>query len=355
MNKLFVIPAIALLVVACKKDDNDETSTTPTTVTSTDVLNAFAVNVAQDNYNDLAQRSQDLHTRIATFTTSLSDADLELCCEQWRATRLSWELSEALLFGPVATENIDPRIDTWPVNFVDLEAQLASSNAFTAEYITALEDALKGFHPIEYLLFGADGNKTAAQFTARELEYLAALSTDLTDLTNDLSHRWNPTTSGNYTHALTSAGAGSDVYATQRAAMEEVVNAMAGICDEVANGKMHEVLLAQDPSLEESPFSQNSLMDFTNNIRGVENVYLGRYAANGIGLEDFVRMHDLQLDSTIKQRIAAAIAALGTITVPFGQAIVEQPVQVQQAVDAITALASTLNDELLPLVQQHVH
>ncbi len=355
MKDLLLLSAIVLLATSCKKDENDETTTTPATVTSTDVLNSFATNVAQDNYDDLAQQSADLLTRINTFTTSLNDADLDLCREQWRSTRLSWELSEALLFGPVATENIDPRIDTWPVNFVDLEAQLASGNTFSADYITGLEDALKGFHPIEYLLFGADGDKTAAQFTARELEYLVALGTDLTQLTGDLYHRWNPSTSENYTLALTSAGNGSDVYATQRAAVEEVVNAMTGICDEVANGKMHEVLLAQDPSLEESPFSQNSLVDFTNNIRGVENVYLGRYNANGIGLEDFVRMHDLQLDSTIKQRIASAIAALGAISVPFGQAIIDQPVQVQQAVDAINALASTLNDELLPLVQQHVH
>ena len=67
-----------------------------------------------------------------------------------------------------------------------------------------------------------------------------------------------------------------------------------------------------------------------------------------------VSLHDLQLDGTIKQRIAAAIAALGTITVPFGQAIIEQPVQVHQAIDAINALSQTLDNDLLPLVQQQV-
>jgi hypothetical protein len=51
-------------------------------------------------------------------------------------------------------------------------------------------------------------------------------------------------------------------------------------------------------------------------------------------LEDLVRLYDLQLDVTMKQRIAAALAALVTITVPFGQAIIEQPVQVQQAINA---------------------
>ena len=343
-----------LTLAACKKESSDPTSTATDGFTTASVLNAFASDVAQDNYDELALRSASLRDRIVAFSTSLSDGDLALCKQQWRETRLSWERSEALLFGPVATENIDPRIDTWPVNFVDLEAQLSGSHDFTAEYVSGLEDALKGFHPIEYLLFGMNGDKGAAQFTAREIAYAIALANDLATLTASLDASWDPATSGNYTHAFISAGSGSAEYPTQRAAFEELVNAMAGICDEVANGKMHEVLLAQDPLLEESPFAKNSITDFTNNIRGVENVYLGRYSENGTGLEDFVREHDLQLDNTIKQRIAAAIAALGTITVPFGQAIVDQPVQVQQAVDAINALASTLSDGLLPLVQLHV-
>ncbi len=352
-KRTILLPAL-LAFAACKKESSDPAPGSNDGFTTASVLNTFASHVAQDNYDDLAARSATLRDRILAFGVSLSDADLALCKQQWRDTRSSWERSEALLFGPVATENIDPRIDTWPVNFVDLEAQLSSSNAFTPEYISALEDALKGFHPIEYLLFGMNGDKTAGQFTTREIEYITALANNLSTLTASLDASWDPSTSSNYTSAFTSAGSGSTEYPTQRAAYEELVNAMAGICDEVANGKMHEVLLAQDPLLEESPFSKNSITDFTNNIRGVENVYLGRYDADGAGMEDFVRQHDLQLDNTIKQRIAAAIAALGTMTVPFGQAIIEQPVQVQQAVDAINALAATLNDELMPLVQLHV-
>lgn len=354
MNEHTFLFAALLTVTACKKESDGPGTTTPEGFTTTSVLSAFASNVAQENYADLAQRGAVLRDMIIAFGSSGSDADLALCKQQWRDTRLSWERSEALLFGPVATDNIDPRIDTWPVNFTDLEAQLASGNTFTPEYITSLEDALKGFHPIEYLLFGVGGNKTAGQFTAREVEYITALANDLVALTASLDESWDPATTGNYSHAFTSAGDGSAEYPTERSAYEELVNAMAGICDEVANGKMGEVLLAQDPLLEESPFAKNSITDFTNNIRGVENVYLGKYLSDGTGLEDFTREHDLQLDNTIKQRIAAAIAALGTITVPFGQAISQQPVQVQQAIDAINALAGTLNDELLPLVQLHV-
>ncbi len=351
--KRTILPAL-LILAACKKESADPASTAPGGFSNADVITGFASNVAQDNYSDLAARSAQLRDNISAFAGSQSEADLALCKQQWRDTRLSWERSEALLFGPVATANIDPRIDTWPVNFNDLEAQLNSTNTFTPEYISALEDALKGFHPIEYLLFGLNGDKTATVFTTREIEYITALANDLADLTSHLQDSWDPAADGNYTSAFTTAGSGSTIYTSQQAAYEELVNAMAGICDEVANGKMNEVLLAQDPLLEESPFARNSITDFTNNIRGVENVYLGKYQNDGTGLEDFVRQHDLQLDAAIKQQVAASIAALGTITVPFGQAITQQPVQVQQAIDAINALATTLNDDLLPLVQLHV-
>lgn len=355
MNKTLLLAATSLALAACKKESAETTPAgSSATFQNEQVLHAFASNVAQDNYADLAIQSMALHNAIGTFSTSVSETDLANCRQLWRDTRTSWERSEALLFGPVATASIDPRIDTWPVNFTDLEAQLASGNTFDAAYITALEDALKGFHPIEYLLFGLDGNKSAAAFTARELEYLVALANDLANLTTTLHTSWDPATTDNYSTTFAQAGSGSTVYPTERAAFEEMVNAMAGICDEVANGKMGEVLLAQDPLLEESPFAKNSITDFTNNIRGVENVYLGRYTADGTGMEDFVREHALQLDNTIKAQLAAAIGALGNISVPFGQAISEQPVQVQQAIDAINALATTLNDQLMPLVQQHV-
>lgn len=352
---LLTVTGCALLFAACKKESVTPASDTDTPVTSTQILDGFAANIAEANYNDLAARTSDLMDLVTTFNAAPTDAGLDACRQAWRNARNSWEQSEACLFGPVASDNIDPRIDTWPVNFTDLEAQLAGSNAFDAAYINSLEDALKGFHPIEYLLWGQDGSKTAAQFTAREHEYLQALTVNLHDLTAQLSASWDPAVPTSYHHTFSNAGAGNVVYPTQQAAFEELVNAMAGICDEVANGKIGEPFILQDPGLEESPYSSNSMTDFRNNMRGVENVYLGRYASDGAALEDLVRTHDLQLDASVKQHIAAARQALDNVTLPFGEAITAQPVQVQNAIDAINALAVVLEDELLPFVQLHTN
>ena len=250
-------------------------------------------------------------------------------------------------------DNIDPRIDTWPVNFTDLDAQLESDAEFTEAYIDDLEDALKGFHPIEYLIFGEDGEKTAGELSARDIGYLKGLTKNLKTLTADLNASWQPSSSGSYHTAFTQAGNGSSVYPTQLSAFEELVNAMVGICDEVGNGKIGEVFIAKDASLEESPFSQNSITDFTNNMKGVQNVYLGKYLTDGKGLEDLVRQYNLQLDNEIKLKLGNAIAALGNVTDPFGKAITSQPIQVQNAIDAINDLKVTLEDHLLPFVQLH--
>jgi len=196
-----------------------------------------------------------------------------------------------------------------------------------------------------------NGNKTASQFTAREIEYMAALALNLKILTASLANSWNPAVNGNFHSEFITAGNGSTVYSTQRAAFEEIVNAMAGICNEVANGKMTDPFIQQDAALEESPFSFNSITDFTNNIRSVENVYLGKYSSDGKGLEDLVRQNNLSLDGAIKTKINSSIAALQNITVPFGQAIISQPTQVQNAIDAINDLKDEIESNLFPFVQ----
>jgi predicted lipoprotein len=350
-----VIASVALVTVsACSDDNNGGTSVDKTL--NAEVLVDFSSTVAQSVYSDLASETTTLYNQVlALETDGPTEAELTACRTTWKQAREAWEQSEAFLFGPVSTDNIDPRIDTWPVNFTDLDAQLNSEAEFTEAYIDNLEDALKGFHPIEYLIFGSDGAKSANDLSDRDLEYLKGLALNLKTLTADLETSWATSSGSSYYVAFSKAGDGSSVYPTQLAAFEELVNAMAGICDEVANTKINEVYQAQNPSLEESPFSKNSITDFTNNIKGVQNVYLGKYTADGKGLEDLVRAHNLQMDGEIKLKMTTAITALGNITDPFGQAITSQPIQVQNAVTAINELKSLLENVLLPFVQQHTN
>jgi putative iron-regulated protein len=355
MKKLYIgiliLASLLSTAVGCGSD-NENGSSIDNTLNET-VLTDFSEKVVQSSYEDLKDNAAQLYTNILALEGDRSDGNLLACRNSWKAARQAWEQTESFLFGPVSTENIDPRIDTWPVNFEDLQSQLNSGNEFTEEYIGNLEDALKGFHPIEYLIFGQDGDKVADDLTDRDLEYLKGLGLNLKKLTTEVSDQWDAASSDSYYHTFITAGKGSTTYTTQRAAFEEMVNAMANICEEVANGKIHEVYLAQDASLEESPFAKNSITDFTNNIKGVQNAYLSKYTSDGRGLEDLVRKYNLSLDAEIKTNISAAITSLNSVTVPFGEAIISQPTQIQNAVAAINALKETLESKLLPFVQQH--
>lgn len=352
MKKYIAIGLCIATLTACKDDEN----TVDQNALQNQILADFSTHISQATYNELAAKTSALYDAAVTLKNNPTDANLTACKNLWKDARLLWEKSEGFLFGPVATESIDPRIDTWPVNFTDLDSVLASNSTLDEAYINGLEDALRGFHPLEYMLWGQNGTKVAADFTPRQFDYLVALAQNIKNLTAQLATSWSPNTQGNYATVFTSPGAGNVVYPTKRAAFEELVNSLAGICDEVANGKIAEPFIAQDPSLEESPFSGNSITDFTNNIRGVEAVYKGHIlTVDGKGLEDFVREHNLSLDNAIKTKLATAITALNNITLPFGQAIIQQPVQVQNAIDAINDLKDTLEGELLPLVQLHTN
>jgi putative iron-regulated protein len=342
----FVVLAITAISSCSKSDD----TTTDTATLKTTILADASVKVCTGSYEDMYSKSTALLNAVTTLNTTTTDANLTSCRQLWKDVRTTWEQSESWLFGPVSTNDIDPRIDTWPVDFNALDAILASSATLNEAYVDGLADALKGFHPIEYLLWGQSGTKTAAQLTAREKEFLLALAQNLNKLCKEVRDSW---TTGGYATQLSTAGSGSVAYTSKLAAFKEIVDAMAGIADEVANAKISEPFTAQDPSLEESPFAKNSITDFTNNINGIMDMYQGKFISDGAGLEDLVRTYNLSLDNEIKTKHAAAIASLQAITVPFGQAITTQQTLVQNAITKINDLKTTIETKLSPFVLQY--
>ena len=114
----------------------------------------------------------------------------------WRLMRKYWEQSEAFLFGPAAAHNIDPHIDSWPLDFNQMNAllndpaRMAQIEEQGGAYVgNVLGYALKGFHAAEYLLFESvivdgravgTGKTHAANLTHAEAVYLLGIVEDLT-------------------------------------------------------------------------------------------------------------------------------------------------------------------------------
>ncbi len=352
MKKIYknlLLGAMPLLIVtgSCKKSDNNETDSA---VLKTEILAEVSDNVCTQSYKDMLASANALQTAVNTLNASTTDANLTATRTAWKNMRVTWEQTEAWLFGPVEADEIDPRIDTWPVDFTQLDQILNNGTPLTEAYVDGLDDALKGFHPIEYLLWGTSGAKQASSITAREKEYLVSLTQNLTKLTTSVSTTW----SNGYNVQLATAGKGSNEFPTQLAAYIQLVDAMSGICDEVTNAKMKEPFETLDASKEESPFAKNSIADFTNNIKGVMVMYSGNYAKDGKGIEDLVRTYNLSLDAEIKSKYAAAISALGSFNKPFGEAITAEPTTVQNAMAKVNELQVVLDTKLKTFIQQQV-
>ena len=126
-----------------------------------------------------------------------------------------------------------------------------------------------------------------------------------------------------------------------------MIEGMSGICDEVANGKIAAPFDEQDTRLVESQFSWNSLADFANNMRSVQNAYVGGYhnASDGKGIDELVAEMDASLDTRLKGEIDAAIAAINAIPAPFRDNL-DASTQIEAAQEAIQTVFDTLENDI---------
>lgn len=350
MKNTFFTAIISIIIfVSCHKADTDTPDTFPATEQT--VLNDFTDNVALLQYANLQNAANDLSAKINALNTDATDANLIAAQTSWKSLRTVWEQCEGFLFGPVEDNEYDPQIDTWPTDNIQFDSLLASSNALELADILALPYNLRGFHPVEYLIFGENSSRTAASLTTRQKKYMVSATTDIVNICSSLYASWTQAP-GNFAQEVKTAGSGSTVYSSKQEAFMAIVGSMQGICEEVGEGKMKEPFDAKDPKIVESPYSGNSTLDFKNNITGLQTVYLGRNGSTGI--TDLVSIRNKSLDNKIRSQITAAINSFDNITEPFEKAIIDQRSQVQQTMNAVTTLSETIEEELLPFIMQQV-
>ena len=133
---------------------------------------------------------------------NLTRAMVQEACDSWEKARRYWELSEAWLYGPAADYNLDPHIDTWPLDRTAMENMLSNEQQMAnmdedGVFISTLGESLLGFHAVEYMLYGVgtDGIGTGeprdvSLYTKQELIYLTAVAADLRNQCIRLEVSW---------------------------------------------------------------------------------------------------------------------------------------------------------------------
>lgn len=348
-NTFFNLIIAAIFFAGCHKADTDTPNTFPST--EQNVIDDFTNDVALSQYADLANAAIDLNTKITTLNDNATDANLTAAQNSWRALRTVWEQCEGFLFGPVEDNDFDPQMDTWPTDANQFDSLLESTNPLELANIQALPYNLRGFHPVEYLIFGENGSKKASDLTAREKKYMVSATIDIVNICNSINASWTEAPI-NFAQQVQTAGNGSTVYTSKQDLFMAIVGAMQDICEEVGEGKMKEPFDARDPKIVESPYSGNSTADFKNNITGLQTVYVGKNGNDGIST--LVSLRNKSLDSKIRSQITAAINSFDNISEPYEKAIIDQRSQIQQTMDAVNTLDETLEEELIPFIQQQV-
>lgn len=388
MKKQFLFVALAALgLTACQGGPTDVTSDKEEALQQ--AVTPYVNNTVIATYRNMADAGMTLLEQTEAildkvekgedYTTLMRDAGTS-----WRLMRKYWEQSEAFLYGPAASHNIDPHIDSWPLDFNAMNALLHDQERMAAieeeggAYVgDKLGYALKGFHAAEYLLFESvevegravgTGKTHVANLTHAEAVYLLGIVEDLTQQAILLEYCWAgevsdtkmklledgevDTYEDKYGWQMMNAGKPGSIYVTYQEAAEEIIAGCVDIAGEVAELKMGNPYISSTPEERdyiESPYSCTSTEDFADNIRSIQHAYCGSLAGDH-SVSNYVYRQDAELDARVRKAIEEAIAAIQDID-NFENTAQNNP-QVKAAIDKVAELEEILDDEVLPLLSK---
>lgn len=293
-----------------------------------------------DNAILISNACNDMYEAFKNGT--LSTEMISQAGNYWKECRNYWEMSEAFLYGAAADYNIDPHIDSWPLDKNAMEDLLEDiRNGSNWSIDNNLGYGLLGFHAVEYMLFelSSDGNTSLphnTNYTNEELIYLCAVAEDLRNQCILLEAAWagmdNVTTEKktilgeaelqptiDYGWSMKNAGQGGSLYKSYQEAAETLVQGCIDIADEVGNTKIGRPANGsseEDKNYIESPYSLNSIVDFVGNIISIKNSYLGSNAGD-TSISDYVKSVNTELDTQVRNQIETCINAISVIPEPF--------------------------------------
>ena len=392
---------------SCSSDDPDHVQTlTEEEGYLQKVLGSYVDNTINPTYASMAKNAETFYEQMKTLRDAVekgtaTQAMVDKACESWKATRANYEMSEAFLLGAASDYNIDPHIDTWPLDLTALHNLLSSPNLL--KNITTTDDEanieyahnnlnqnLLGFHAVEFVIFRNGAPRKVSSFTSGndnfndgvdfrdinaldELKYSVAVAGDLKYSVFELEVCWAggteahkkaleaqerktsmPSSTITYGENMKKAGQVGSLYTSIKSAVSAILSGdhgCVGIVDEVGQTKMgkpyglgtNDENKESDPNYIESPFSHNSLTDFWDNIQSVNNVWNGGFDANkrsSMSFASYFKKYNPELGTKVQNAINNAEAKLKACPAPF-VANYKNP-QVLAAINACDELTKAL-------------
>jgi len=319
------------------------------------ILASTVDSVIVPTYTDLGTAVEKLQAALGDLSaTQITQQNVNDACTAFKEARKLWEKSEAFLGGAASDFEIDPHIDSWPLN------RTLMHNFFTDGLTEEISDdaSVLGFHALEFILFRDGQPRKVSEFNANdtykgftdikgqdELAYAQSVAKDLLNHVYELEVAWSATPNAKRLAAVQAAGLSyrtgkgysygenlknngdtqKSEFANLEAAIQQVLSAdegsCYGICNEVGGKKIGNPFSIGDVSYVESPYSYNSITDFADNIRSIENVwYGGRDGASSnatYSFHKFFAANQSAIATRVENAIKNAINKIEAMPAPF--------------------------------------
>lgn len=197
---MLLFGAFALGFTSCSDDDDNTTAdatqldVTSSSSTLSNIVTNYVDNVVNPTYADLHNAAVELHTACAALNAkrqagNVEQSDIDACCDAFNKARRFWEQSEAFLYGAATNDELDPHMDSWPLDQTQLANALTSPSVIAgingqggmsgAQFVYQNNgdfDSTLGFHGLEFILFRNGQNRLASEFN-QEKELANGLNT----------------------------------------------------------------------------------------------------------------------------------------------------------------------------------
>jgi putative iron-regulated protein len=388
IHKLYCAPLLALFAVACGGDDDETDTATKTLPLSVagDAVEQYA-DIVSASYGDSLTSAEALDAAIDSFAVAPSAAGFTAAQNAWRASRLPYLQTEVYRFydGPIDNPEDGPegQLNAWPLDeeYIDYiagpngdTAGMINDPAVTidAETITGANEVggekniSTGYHAIEFLLWGQDSDPegpgarpftdyvvgdggTMANQDRRALYLTTASSVLLADL-ESLVEAWSPDGASNYRASF--------VAEEPADALTKIMSGMIILSGfETGGERLQAALDVGEQEEEHSCFSDNTHVDMIEDVRGVQNVWLGSYerlngtSVSGTGIRDVIAAGDAALAEQITDQIAESLDLAEALRPPFDQEIAPGNTEGNARVEALIESLRAQSDLLAEAFQ----
>ncbi len=320
--------------------------------------------IALAAYSDSLSTAQTLKSAVDAFLAAPSPETLDAARSAWLAARVPYQQTEAFRFGNSIVDDWEGSVNAWPldeglIDYVDASYggatdvnELAALNviantsfevagqtidatditpALIGEVLNEADgietNVARGYHAIEFLLWGQDLNGTSAgagnrpytdyvqgdDCTNGNCDRRAQYLTSVTDLLiEDLTYmvdQWDA-----------DGAARAAVTADETAGIAAILTGMGSLSyGELAGERMRLGVMLNDPEEEHDCFSDNTHNSHYYDALGIQNVYLGHYVrvdgtvVEGPSLSDLIASTDADLDAEMKAKLDTTMTAMSAM------------------------------------------